>query len=761
LKILVVAQDFPWPAIYGSRMRLVQVLEVATSLGETDLFSLVPNPWGDAYMAPDDLGLRRVQVALKIIPRYTISQRARFVATRDLPIDVVVSLSREMQDEFRAWADSSYDVVWFSKAVTFDLLGRPRLGPTIVDLDDLEDRKITAQLLATRGDGHGGRPGGALMALGSRVQSGINAKRWSALQKTIAKSVDRVVLCSEMDADRFGESNTAIVVNGFDATDKPVGHLEVGSPPTMLFQGMLRYAPNSDAARWFVRDILPRVREQLPAAELRLVGDTDGWVAALHDPPSVTVVGKVPTMEPELAKADIVVVPLRYGSGTRLKILEAFSHRIPVVSTAIGAEGLGLVAGRHLLIADDPDGFASACAELLTNTDLRAELSEAAHREFVDKHHWGIARRQISDLLVSTAQSGHSSGSVLRTNAPSRTRQVAAIPTDRVGFLIVGTPRSGTTLLQRLACEINGIRTPPETHFFSDSAWDLVRRYEFPIGGPELRKEIERFASSENSKGFDIDVDELLKVVGDPCPSVYELFDGIVRSLAGPGKLWGEKTPGHLWWWEPIARAAPWMRFVVAVRDPRGVVASSMSMPWQTKLEPESWGDQLHLALATRWAFDQEVAGSLLDSLGPARCIVLRYEDVVSDPDAARLAIARLLGRENESGQQQAPASLMHPWEHWKQRAMGEVTGERIASWHSDLGDRRAAEVVEICRDGMERFGYPAPVAARGLRHSAVPKQIRLSLKEQMADYRHYLSLIEEIDLIPSQARYDREVEVF
>jgi hypothetical protein len=738
-------------------MRLVQVLEVAASLGETDLFSLVPNAFGDAYMAPEEIGLRRMQVALKIIPRYTIPQRASFVTTRDLPIEVVVSRSREIQEEFRAWADTHYDVVWFSKALTFDLLGRPDLGPTIVDLDDLEDQKITAQLLATRGDGHGGNPAALVMATGSRAQLRINAKRWGALQTAIARSVDQVVLCSKIDLDRFGQPNSSIVVNGFDVPDSPVGKVEVGTPPTILFQGMLRYAPNSDAARWFVSSVLPLVREKLPDVELRLVGDPDAAVTALGDQPSVTVVGKVPTMEPELARADIVVVPLRYGSGTRLKILEAFAHRIPVVSTTIGAEGLGLEPGRQLLIGDDPESFAAACVELLTSTDRRKAIAGAAHHEFTEKHHWGIARSQISDLLVQTASAGRSSA-----RTPRRV-EVPPIPFDRTGFLIVGTPRSGTTLVQRLASEIPGVRTPPETHFFSDSAWDLVRRYEFPIGGSELRKEIERFAHSDNSKGLEIDTEALIALVGDPCPSVFDLFDGIVRLLAGPAEIWGEKTPGHLWWWEPIARAAPWMRFVVAVRDPRAVVASSLSMPWQTKLDAPAWGERLHLALATRWAFDQELAATLLDTLGPDRSIVLRYEDVVSDSAGARSAIGRLIGQDEPSGHQDAPASLVHPWETWKQSAMGEVTVDRVASWQTELGSRRAAEVVEVCRAGMERFGYAAPPPSpinkafhRGYFGAAKSHDLR----EQMDDYRHYASLVNEIELVPSQARYDREVEV-
>jgi glycosyltransferase involved in cell wall biosynthesis len=406
LKILVVAQDFPWPPTYGSRLRLVQVLEVACSLGDTDLFALVPDPWGDSYMVPRDLELRRFDTALRILPDYSVARRMRFVATPGLPIEVAAAMSDEIREQFEGWADTSYDVVWFSKGPTFHLVGRPDLGPTIVDLDDLEDQKITARIAQMRADGHAGHHAGLFMYLGAQAQARINASHWKSFQTKIAQSVDRVVLCSELDVDRFGADNAVVIPNGFEIPSRPAGSIEVGDEPTILLQGSLRYAPNADAARWLVTRILPRIHEQLPQARVRLVGDPDGSVVKLHDPPAVTVAGRVPSMEPELARADIVAVPMRYGSGTRVKILEAFAHRIPVVSTTLGAEGLGLQPGRHFVAADDPDEFADACVRLLREPRLRQEVADAAYDEFLDRHHWEVARARIRELFLSTARPG-------------------------------------------------------------------------------------------------------------------------------------------------------------------------------------------------------------------------------------------------------------------------------------------------------------------------------------------------------------------
>jgi glycosyltransferase involved in cell wall biosynthesis len=109
-------------------------------------------------------------------------------------------------------------------------------------------------------------------------------------------------------------------------------------------------------------------------------------------------------MLPELAKADIVTVPVRYGSGTRVKILEAFAHRIPVVSTTPGAEGLGAEHGRHLLLADTAQSFADACEELLTDVGLRVTLTEAAHQLLIERHQWTRARTVINDMALAVAR---------------------------------------------------------------------------------------------------------------------------------------------------------------------------------------------------------------------------------------------------------------------------------------------------------------------------------------------------------------------
>ncbi len=402
MKILVVGQDFPWPPRYGSHLRLAQVIEVATELGETDVFSFAMNVDPDTCAFPANIRARRLRTVAMGRPDYSVKRRLRWLVTPGVPHEVVAARSVEKLERFADWIDPPYDLIWFSKATTFALLDRPQLGPTIVDLDDLEDQKIEARLRAM---GSSSTLLETMHGAGAKAQAKLNALRWSSLQSAVARSVQQVVLCSELDASRFGADNVTVVPNGYDVPAQPLGRIDVGDPPTIMLQGSLRYGPNADAAGWLVDEIAPIIRHILPTVEVRLVGEPDGSVSKLDDPPRVTVVGRVDSMEPELALADIVAVPIRYGSGTRVKILEAFAHRLPVVSTTLGAEGLGIKPDVHLLVADEPEAFAAACIRLLEDLDLRARLTEEAHRLFLERFQWSYAKDRIKELMVQVSTS--------------------------------------------------------------------------------------------------------------------------------------------------------------------------------------------------------------------------------------------------------------------------------------------------------------------------------------------------------------------
>jgi Glycosyl transferases group 1 len=395
LRSLVLAQNFPWPMDTGSMLRLAFVIGALGSLGTVELFCTVPIWRETPTDLPPSAPVARWGMSIYPARAFGPLGRARRLVTGD-PLELAGRRFPLMQADLEAWAEGPYDVVWVSKAITYVVLGEPRLGPTIVDVDDLEDYKIRARVnhpsfAQQYPPNFQGRAHAAL----AKAQASMDARNWSALQRRIASSVDAVALCSELDRARFPYPNVVIVPNVYEPPDHPVGRVAVSATPTVVFQGVLGYPPNADASRWLAGDIGPRLRQLRADAQIRLVGADYGGIRNLHDPPRVTTTGWVPEMVPELAKADVIAVPLRFGSGTRLKILEAFAHRIPVVSTTLGAEGLEVRDGEHLLLADTTETFAAACARLLQDRELRAHLVDNASSLLSARYSLANARARI------------------------------------------------------------------------------------------------------------------------------------------------------------------------------------------------------------------------------------------------------------------------------------------------------------------------------------------------------------------------------
>lgn len=401
MRILVVGQDFPWPERYGTNFRLGHTVEVASSLGSTDFFSFARRDLSESFEVPSGVDLDRVEVVRN--PPYSLSpaRRIKWLVSAGKPLETMSSDWTQIRGQFSDWVDPPYDLCWFNKANTFENLGHPRLGPTIIDLDDLEDRKISARLELMK---HETDSRGTLRKAGAVAQARLNERRWATLQRDVTQKADRVVLCSDLDLTRFAAPKAALVPNGYDKPSRPVGRVSVGDPPTILLQGSMRYAPNTDAALWLAKEIAPLIRRRIPKTEVRLVGEPDGSIVGLGDLPKTTVAGLVPLMEPELARADLIAVPIRFGSGTRIKILEAWAHRIAVVSTTLGAEGLHAEAGVHYAVGDTAESFASACCDVIENDELRRNLVEAGHRLYLDRFQWSSIDETLKALMVETAR---------------------------------------------------------------------------------------------------------------------------------------------------------------------------------------------------------------------------------------------------------------------------------------------------------------------------------------------------------------------
>ena len=152
----------------------------------------------------------------------------------------------------------------------------------------------------------------------------------------------------------------------------------------------------------FCRDILPRIRQEEPGTTLAIVGRAPTpAVRRLAESFGVEVTGRVPDVRVHIADADLYVVPLRIGGGTRLKIFEAMSMGKAVVSTTVGAEGLPVTPGRNIEIADDPQSFADSVVNLVRDGQKRRALETEARRLVVERYDWGAVACELERALVN------------------------------------------------------------------------------------------------------------------------------------------------------------------------------------------------------------------------------------------------------------------------------------------------------------------------------------------------------------------------
>ena len=242
--------------------------------------------------------------------------------------------------------------------------------------------------------------GGSLLR---RLYAGVNWRKLRREELQAYRDADGVCLCSIADEQRLlneiPSARTTVIPNAADveyfqprATDpKPDGR-------TVLYFGLLSTVPNEDAVIYFAEKIWPHVARAHPEAQLKIVGGRASPSVLALASAGIELTGFVSDLRPHLASAAAVVVPLRLGGGTRLKIVEAMAMGKAIVSTALGAEGIEVVPGRDILLEDQPVAFAEAVGRLLADPALAARIGNAARQLAVERYSWSSAAKLLEEF---------------------------------------------------------------------------------------------------------------------------------------------------------------------------------------------------------------------------------------------------------------------------------------------------------------------------------------------------------------------------
>ncbi|HEX9015432.1 MAG TPA: glycosyltransferase, partial [Chloroflexota bacterium] len=397
MRILFLTPQLPHPPRQGTQIRNYHLLKAAATAHEVDLLSFART--GERVDESSPLRDICAQVQTVPVPLRSTSERLRHLLTSRDP-----DMAHRLRSEgFAATLESTlargrYDLVQIEGielARYIPIIKRAAQGSAVV-FDD-HNAEYLLQGRAAAVDGR--RPRGWPKAVYSTVQ-------WQKLrfhEAWACREADAVLAVSQEDANALrrlgGAAPVSVIPNGVDTEENCPTDGWTREPATVLFTGTMDYRPNVDAVRWFASDVLPLVAARRPEIRFEIVGRSPSpAVIKLAANPSVVVTGAVADVAPYFARATLFVVPMRMGGGVRLKLLEALACGVPVVSTAMGAEGTGLRAGEHFLEANRPGAFARAVVDLIDDDVLRNRICVAGREAVVRLFDWS----RIAPRLLET-----------------------------------------------------------------------------------------------------------------------------------------------------------------------------------------------------------------------------------------------------------------------------------------------------------------------------------------------------------------------
>jgi glycosyltransferase involved in cell wall biosynthesis len=396
MQVLFLARDLPLPANNGTRLRTWALLRALAAEGQSVVLLSFARP-GEASDAVVT-SLRRVCREVVLVPLAMGSLSAGTnigPRIRALPRARPYSVERFASSEMRRLVEQRLGANEVD-AVICDVFTSENVPNTCVPIL-LNHENVEHAILRRYCD--------VERNPAKRVYSWLEYLKMRRWERLVCARARVGLACSDVDGrilERLSPTTPSVTVPNIVDLDEVDPEAPGEEPATILFQGGMDWLPNRDAVDFFVTAIFPRVRALTPEARLVVAGrnPSPAFVASFAHVPAVRFTGTVLDMRAVIRSAAVSVAPLRIGSGTRLKIIEAAALGKPVVSTHIGAEGLDFVDGEEILLADEPVRFAEAVAGLLGDRASRRRIGGAARRRVEQSYSLSALRRALMNAIT-------------------------------------------------------------------------------------------------------------------------------------------------------------------------------------------------------------------------------------------------------------------------------------------------------------------------------------------------------------------------
>ena len=390
-RLLFIAHRVPYPPDKGERVRaLHEIMALAAPFRVTVAYLAhgPADPKAAEGLAP---WCEKVLVAPAGGPRGLIRAGLWLLGGRSATEGYFRSprLHRALRDEA---ARDPFDVAVGYSSSTLPYLLAARARARVLDLIDADSAKWDAYAAAA----HWPK---------SRLY-GLEADRVRALERQALRRCDAVTLVSRAEAQVLGREGDRVLAvgNGVDAEYFRPARPAAPPGPSLVFTGTMDYRPNADGVSWFVREVWPALRREVPGITFTIVGrDPTPAVRRLAEAPGVMVTGGVPDVRPYLAEATLAVVPLLTARGIQNKVLEAMAMGRAVVGSSGALEGLDVDVGGDVCRADTPDEWRKAVAELLADTPRRVAMERSARACVLARYSWAARMKPLVDLCVGLA----------------------------------------------------------------------------------------------------------------------------------------------------------------------------------------------------------------------------------------------------------------------------------------------------------------------------------------------------------------------